>query len=459
VGRALARLETTHRRSGEGFLSSGEDVPRRFAANVSCGVSRLLVLQAVCTLVRNLDETFTFDHRTATERLARTAPSAAALGRVRVVATVFRLHGSASLAISDTNPSVLALVRSHLDPYEPAPGTAGDALLVLEAASPDESPRVDDIQNPAGDDVVTAAGDDRYHIMLGGRWCTLPQALEQPRFVYQAGFPLARLFRLAVRPALQIAMVRQGAAALHATAVDIGGQALLVGGWSESGKTETALAFVEEGARFVSDKWTIVTSDGVAGAFPISVGIRRWVLPYTPRLRRSLPTAARVQLKGAGAVASLARPIRGRPPARRIRSVVIEALDKAVALADRTPLTPSQVRSCYGQPTDGGWTTPLGTLALLTTVPHSQRVTVGEAGAPWAARRLARAAAFERRGLFDLYERARYAFPEVENARAESERADERFLGGMLSAIRILDVRAPFPSDPRAVAEAIRRAL
>lgn len=375
------------------------------------------------------------------------------------MATVFRLHGGASLAISDTNPSVLALALSHLDPYRPGSGSTDDAVLVLEPAPPQESPRFEDLQNAAGDDVVTAAGGGRFYVLLGGRWCTLPQRIDEPRFVYQEGFPLARLFRLAVRPALQVAMLARGAAALHATAVDIEGRALLVGGWSESGKTETALALLEDGARFLSDKWTIVTSDGVAGAFPISAGIRRWVLPYMPRLRRSLPVAARVQLMGAGVVAGISRPVRGRRPAGRVGGVVVDAIDQAVALADRAALSPSQLRSSYGQPTDGAWAAPVGALALLRTVPRGQRVTVGEGGAEWAARRLARAAAFERRGLFDLYERARYAFPERVNPRLESERADEHFLAGVLSAIRILDVRAPFPTDPRTVAEAIRRVL
>ncbi|MEO5577372.1 MAG: hypothetical protein ABIR67_11125 [Gaiellaceae bacterium] len=346
-----------------------------------------------------------------------------------------------------------------MDPYEPVPGSVDDALLILEPAAPGESPRFEDLQNPAGDDVVTAAAGDRYYLLLGGRWCSLPRSIDERRFVYQEGFPLARLFRLAVRPLLQVQMLAHGAAALHATAVDIGGRALLVGGWSESGKTETALAFLEDGARFLSDKWTIVTSDGVAGAFPISVGIRRWVLPYTPRLRRSLPIAARVQLTGAGVVAGLARPVRGRRPAGRLGGVVVGAIDQAVALAERAALSPSQLRSSYGRATDDGWTAPLGVVALLTTIPCGEPVVVGEGSAEWAARRLARAAAFERRGLFDLYERARYPFPDGSSRRTETERADERFLVDVLSATTILDVRAPFPTDPRTVAKAIRRAL
>jgi hypothetical protein len=375
------------------------------------------------------------------------------------VATVFRVHGRATIAVADTNPAALAVLRSQLDPYPPCTGSGDDALVTLERATPGDLPPFEDIQNRAGDDVVTAAADGRCYLLFGDAWCTLPQVLEEPRFVYREGVPLARLFRLLVRPALQVAMLARDSVAVHATAVDLGGSALLVGGWSESGKTETALPFLENGARFLSDKWTIVSSDGVAGVFPVSVGVRRWVLTYAPRLRHSLPVSARIQLLGAGVASGLVRPFERRQPTGRVAGVVFEAARHAVDLAERASLRPSQLRSAYGQATNGGWTARIGALALLTTVPRGQGVTVTEGDADWAARKLARAAAFERRPFFDLYDRARYAFPELVNPRAESELADERFLAHVLSRIRILDVRAPFPTDPRTVAESIRRAL
>ena len=375
------------------------------------------------------------------------------------MATVFRLHGRATVALADPDPARLAIARSEFDPYPPCEGSGDDALLVLERAAAAEIPSFEDVQNPAGDGIVTAAAGGHSYVLIGDAWCALPQTLEEPRLVYREGFPLGRLFRSLLRPALQVAMPARGSVAVHATAVEIDGRALLVGGWSESGKTETALAFLEDGARFLSDKWTIVTADGVAGVFPVSVGIRRWMLSYAPRLRGSLPIAARVQLAAAAVAAALARPVRGRRPGSRIAAVLVEGVEHAVGLADRAALSPSQLRSAYGEPSDAVWKAPVGALALLTTVPEGQGIAVADADPAWAAARLAHAAAFERRGLFDLYERARYACPEHASPRVESECADERLLTTVLSTVRVLDVRAPFPADPRHVAEAIRRAL
>src|SRR5204862_272952 len=82
-------------------------------------------------------------------------------------------------------------------------------------------------------------------------------------FAAEPGFPIARAFGRVVRPTLQLAMLARGGAAVHSAAVELDGKAVLVAGWSESGKTETALALVEEGARFLSDKWTFVAEDGI----------------------------------------------------------------------------------------------------------------------------------------------------------------------------------------------------
>jgi hypothetical protein len=78
----------------------------------------------------------------------------------------------------------------------------------------------------------------------------------------------------------------------------------------------------------------------------------------------------------------------------------------------------------------------------------------------WAARRLARSSAFERRAAFELYERRRYAFPDTQSASLEEVvRREETVLERAFGNALVLDVRAPFPTDPRPVAEAISRFL
>jgi hypothetical protein len=162
----------------------------------------------------------------------------------------------------------------------------------------------------------------------------------------------------------------------------------------------------------------------------------------------------------AAAIASaVARPLRGMRRVGRVGSVFVDGIEEAVRRADRAALSPSQLRSAYGEPMEAAWTAPVGAVAVLTTVPDRQGISVQDAEPGWAAGRLARAAAFERRGLFELYDRARYALSDHASPRAESERADERLLNTLLPQVRVLDVRAPFPTDPRRVAAAIGEIL
>ncbi|MGH3033300.1 MAG: hypothetical protein ACRDON_01925 [Gaiellaceae bacterium] len=372
----------------------------------------------------------------------------------------FVLCGGTTFSLDDGDPRVASYVGGQMDPYRVELESVDALDVVLEIDRERAARRLTDVQNPAGDGVVTASDGARHYVLWRGQRCMVPTLPGQGpvRFTYEPGFPLSRIFRSAVRPALQIAMLNRESAAVHASAAEWNGTALLIGGWSESGKTETALAFLEEGARFLSDKWSVLTAGGVVGAFPISAGIRRWVLRYLPRLRASLPAGARTQLAAAALASAASSPLRGRRLQGRAAGTAADALERALALADRAALTPTQLRAAYGQQNDSIWSSRLGAVALLTTI-QDEGVAAREADAAWAARRLARAASFERRSFFEILARARYAFPDRDMRVMEIEREEERLLEAAFSEARVLEVRAPFPTDPRRVADAIAHRL
>jgi hypothetical protein len=352
-------------------------------------------------------------------------------------------------------------MRSALDPYQEALSVEGEADIVVAAARPGDAPSFSDLQNAAGDGLVTGSDGSTYYMLHDGRWCSLPLPLTDGpiRFSYEPGFPLWRLLGPVLRPSLQIAMLDREAVAVHSAAVEVDGAGVVIGGWSETGKTETALAFAEAGGRFISDKWTVVGSDGLISAFPIPVGVRRWVVGYLPRLHSGLPWRTRAQLRAAAIASTTTRPLLARRARGPVSGLMVGALQRAVALGDRASLRPSEVRAAYGQADDSSWNAPLATVALLTTVPGDV-VSASPADPLWAARRLARTAAYERRDFFALDNRARYSFPdhdgEFEGTVVDRE---ERFLAGTFESKRILNVKAPFPTDPRRVADAIVRWL
>lgn len=367
----------------------------------------------------------------------------------------FDLAGRVSLALAAPDPAARRYVHAQMDPFGARPQNGdGPADVLIEPLDPASAPRAGERQGPARDGTVTLTEDGRLFVIAGERACEIPDpATGGPaRFAAAPGFPLGAVWASAVRPALQLKLHARGAVAVHSAAVERDGGAILVAGWSETGKTETALALMESGASFLSDKWTVVGPGG-ASAFPINVGLRRWVLPYLPRLRAALPPAARAQLAIAGALAAATAPL------RRRNGRAAQVLERGVALADRAGVSPTDLRAAYGQVDDPGRRVPLRALVVLLTSADG-RLRAEPADPAWAAVRLARSAGYERRELFALRQRAAYALHGPEDGgRGASVSADEELLAGLLDGVTVLRVEAPFPVDPRRVAAVVDAAL
>jgi hypothetical protein len=99
----------------------------------------------------------------------------------------------------------------------------------------------------------------------------------------------------------------------------------------------------------------------------------------------------------------------------------------------------------------------LTTLAVLTTVSEDE-VSVRPAEPAWAAARLSQSAAYERRTLYELDARVRYASTQADPSPLLDVAAIEaEMLRKLLDGVQLLEVRAPFPTDPRKVADALAR--
>ena len=371
----------------------------------------------------------------------------------------FDLSGRLVLQTHEDDERVLRFIRRQMAPFPPtADGSGARAADVVIGPSIDDAGAILEEQRPANDDLTTGTDGRRLLILADGRRCSIPDALEESpvRFDYDPGFPLWRVFRAAVRPAMHVALAASGrAVAVHGAAVTLDGGTIVVAGWSESGKTETALGLMERGASFLSDKWTLLGSDALASAFPISVGIRRWVLEYLPTLRSSLTRAARVQFGVAGLASVALEPVAGRSARSRIAGVVADGARRALAIGDRAAFEVSELREAYSQTDDPERTVPVSLVVALRTVPSGE-VRVQPADPTEVAARLARSAAYERRSYFELLQRAGYALPgRPAGSQDRAIAADEVLLRAVLERVRVVTVDAPFPTDPRVVADAI----
>jgi hypothetical protein len=355
-------------------------------------------------------------------------------------------------------PRVARYVRGQMAPYRPqAEALAED--VGLSRISGDGADSLLDIENPAGDGLTTGWDGKHAYALRGGFQCSIPDALrEHPaRFLLEDGFPIWDVWGPLVTPALSLAALRHESVVVHASAVEIDGRAVLVAGWSESGKTEVALALAETGATFISDKWSILRHDGMVSPFPVAVGIRGWVVAFLPRLRAGLPAAARLQLAAARMAGSVTEPLRARSVsglvAHELSGIAIAAADAA----DRVSMSSDGIRQIYGASGDPCQPRPLSTVVLLTTSRTRRGLAVEPIEPRAAARRLAQAAAFERRTYFSVTQRIAYATESAARSSMDDALQIERtVLSRNLEGVHVFEAGTDFPQDPRFLADAIR---
>jgi hypothetical protein len=368
----------------------------------------------------------------------------------------FDLAGVLSLELDDADGVTRRLVAAELDPFPPLPAAA-EAELVLERAATSWHPALVDIHGLAADGSISASDGRSMYVVVEDRVASIPDPWreDQLRFVYQPAFPVVRVFSSLIRPTIQVGMLLREAATVHAASVEIDGAAILVAGWSESGKTETALALMERQARFLSDKWTSVSANGTAAPFPISVGVRRWVLAYLPTLRGAMPRRSSARFLVAGATRTLITPILRSRRRGRLAGLAGQAVRQGLALADRVALTPTELRNAYDQRDDATRRLPVRMVVLLTTVPTGSSPRIRTADRDWVIERLVRAGAFERRAFFAWQERAAFAFPSRSTDPSIWIDRERHLLIEALRSVEFVHIEAPFPTDPRPVADVI----
>lgn len=368
--------------------------------------------------------------------------------------TSWDLAGRLTVGLDGLDARQRRAVAEQLDPFEPTADLAAD--VTLSAMPLVSSAHLRELQRPAKDGRTTArSADGELLVRCADGWVSVPAPEDAALVRLEVGASPTACWADVVRPALHMALHRRTAVAVHASAVEVDGAAVLVAGWSESGKTEVGLALVERGARFLSDKWTVIAPDREASAFPVHVGVRGWALPALPTLRHTMPRAARTQLAAARALDVSTRAARSRSGGGRVTTLAAQALTRLVELGDRAGVSPSALRRAYGDTSDPTRRVPLRAVVVLVTAstPHVvvEQIDVGE-----AAVRLARSAAYERRVFFDLQERGAYAgLAERAGARDASTERETQLLRESLSGVRVLRVACPFPGDPRRVVDSL----
>jgi hypothetical protein len=246
-------------------------------------------------------------------------------------------------------------------------------------------------------------------------------------------------------PMLAAGLLARGIAPAHASAFLLDGQGVFVSGWAKGGKSETLLAFLMHGARYVGDEWLFVDPDGpLMFGTPEPIRLWDWQLDQVPLLRRRVGQADRARLLGA---ASLSRALAGISRTPGIgRGAVGDVARRARAVVDRQRSRQFPVEELFGSGAIHAEATPIDRVVLVAGSTED-RVRTGVDPAE-AAARIAASTAHELLDLEGLRLAYRHAVPDGSTTGLEG-------LEGRLGAVYtrafahvpIIDVRHRYPPD------------
>jgi hypothetical protein len=357
----------------------------------------------------------------------------------------FDIGGMTAVSITGLTASMLAPMTRALRPWTPTTGVPGAIAIDLVT----DAPNWDEVLGDSGDGRRTGIRQAQVGTLLDDGWWSIEGPGDPLRLQASRGFGGTRLIAEVLRPAAMVQVARLGGVTIHGSAVIAEDGPWLLAGWSEAGKTETALAFLETGGTVVADKWTLVRPDRRMVGYPGPVIVRAWLLPYLPGLRsrvslrmRAQPAAARLAGIAPAVLRRLPGPVAGEV-ARRLKAITDLGGSFRFSLDDLAP---------------GGRvpevTEPLRRLVLLRATPGPE-IQVSGAAADAVLGPLLISASHERQPWRTLIERAAFGSQPVDLRSLEVMDLEREALRAMLSEVEIVVVRAPFPSDPRRIRDAI----
>ena len=368
----------------------------------------------------------------------------------------YDINGLLGLRLRGPADALARAAARQLDPLRPAPLSRNPDVVVSHFDGP--ASRVQGYRlGDAGDGQLCVFDDTQFALIHRGSVISVPfdavGSTCEVRCTSDSG--MRKLLIDYVRPALQLSLLPKRALAVHSAAASYNGKGLLFAGWAESGKTEAMLGFLQAGALFVSDKWTMVSGDGSSVLnFPTPITVRDWMIDLIPGLRSRLTRTGLLRARAAAAATSV---LKSGGALNKVPGV--SEIKGLADLAGRVSVTHNQLFGGVANESDG-WqsaaSAPLETVFFLLTS-ESQKIQVRPAQAAEVAGRLADCAQYERRAFYGLYRRFRYAFPQRRNALIEGARDTEaELLTQALASKHIFAVEAPFPFNPAALHEALR---
>jgi hypothetical protein len=205
----------------------------------------------------------------------------------------YDLHGLAGVRLVDATPGDAAAVSRQLGPIRSSLDREPDIVIRFVDRLPATRLRYLGV----GEAAFT---DDAFLVLRSKHKApakvSIPfaQIGDRCEIVCERGLPAVPL----LVPILNLTVLARGALPLHASAFVYGGTGVVATGWSKGGKTETLLAFMQRGAKYVGDEWVYVSSEGdrIFG-IPEPIRLWDWHLSQLPDYRAVVGRGGRSRLR------------------------------------------------------------------------------------------------------------------------------------------------------------------
>ncbi len=178
---------------------------------------------------------------------------------MRTETSDFDLHGIVGIRLINATPGDLAAVKRQLGPIQKALSRTPDIVIrfvdQIALSSPVRYLGVNDV----------GFTDHEFLVFRGQHQTSVKVQIpfhqigkQQCEIVCESGLPAVPL----LIPILNLTALSKGILPLHASALLYNGKGILITGWSKGGKTETLLAFIANGAKYIGDEWIYLSTDG-----------------------------------------------------------------------------------------------------------------------------------------------------------------------------------------------------
>lgn len=360
----------------------------------------------------------------------------------------YDLHGLAGLRLLNASASDAAAVTRQLGPIQ-APLTRAPDIVIRFV---DRLPTASRVRYLGVDE---AGFTDDAFLVLRSRHkararvqIPFQQIGQQCEIVCESGLPAVPL----LIPIINLTVLAKGALPLHASAFTYHGVGVLNTGWSKGGKTETLLAFMAHGARYIGDEWVYISGDGrKMYGIPEPIRVWDWHLQHLPQYRALVGSGDRARLWAI----KLAQSLEGAMPnGARKELFPVKAIRRVTPLLKRQSFVDIHPQKLFGE----GFGTLAGTLdEIFFVVSHeTPDVIVEPMDAGEIARRMVFSLQHERLDFMSYYLKFRFAFPGVSNELIErAEELQRERLAQVLAGKTAHAVYHPYPVPIPALFDAI----